>query len=285
MSVDRQSSAIWSGPACRRRRWRVNVLTCYYASMMMGAMARAFDVIPAIDLRGGRIVRLEQGDFDRATVFEDEPAAAAAAFAGAGARWLHVVDLDGARAGEPRHLDSLRAIVAGAGSGTLVEAAGGLRSPDAVAVVLAAGAARIVFGTAAIRNPALVRDTVDERGSESVVVAVDVRAGQAIGDAWNAGAEGRPAADLIQALADAGVTWFEVTAIDRDGLLGGPDLGLLEGLVGLHRGHVIASGGVRSLADVHATRDVGCAGAIVGRALYDGSFDLAAAIASVDRPA
>ena len=166
-----------------------------------------------------------------------------------------------------------------------VEAAGGIRSQEAVAAVLDAGAARIVFGTAAIRDPVLVRDAVDQHGSESVAVAVDVRAGQALGDAWAAGSQGRPAADLIQTLADAGVIWFEVTAIDRDGLLGGPDLGLLEGLVGLHRATSSPRAGSGAWPTCTRPATVGCAGAIVGRALYDGSFDLATAIESLDRPA
>lgn len=240
--------------------------------------ASPFDVIPAIDLRAGRIVRLEQGDFERTTVFSDNPATTAASFATAGANWLHVVDLDGARAGEPRHLETLGAIAAAAGERTQIEAAGGLRSAEAVAAALDAGARRVVFGTAAIRDQGLVRAAIDERGPEAVVVAVDVRAGEAVGDAWEPGSAGRLADDLVKALADSGVTRFEVTAIDRDGLLGGPDLRLLESLVSLHRGDIIASGGIRSIDDARATRDIGCVGAIVGRALYDGSFDLTAAI-------
>lgn len=237
-----------------------------------------FELIPAIDLRAGRVVRLEQGDFDRTTVFNDDPAKTAATFAAAGARWLHVVDLDGARAGEPRHLETLAAIAVAAGERTKIEAAGGLRSAEGVAAVLDAGTSRVVFGTAAIRDPGLVRDVIDARGPDAVVVAVDVRSGEAVGDAWEAGSAGRPADELIQALADSGATRFEVTAIDRDGLLGGPDLRLLESLVSLQRGQIIASGGLRGIDDARATRDIGCVGAIVGRAIYDGSFDLATAI-------
>ena len=244
-------------------------------------MASRFDLIPAIDLRGGQIVRLEQGDFERATVFSHDPATTATAFAAAGTRWLHVVDLDGARAGEPRHLDTLRAISAAASEHAWVEAAGGLRSADAVAAVLKAGARRVVFGTAAIRDPALVRTAVDAHGRDAVVVAVDVRAGEAVGDAWEPGSAGRPAEQLVRSLADVGVGLFEVTAIDRDGLLGGPDLRLLESLVALGRGAIIASGGIRNIDDVRATRDAGCVGAIVGRALYEGTFDLVAGLRAV----
>ena len=244
--------------------------------------ARGFDIIPAVDLRNGRIVRLQQGDFDRETVYGGEPAEAAASFVAAGARWLHVVDLDGARAGEPRHRSTIEAIVGAIGDECAVEAAGGLRTAAAVDEVLQAGARRVVFGTAAIRDPAVVRSAIDRHGPERVAVAVDVRGDEAVGDAWQSGSVGITPDVLIRQLADAGVAIFEVTAIDRDGLLGGPDLDLLARLVTLERGAVIASGGIRSLDDARATRDIGCAGAIVGRALYDGTFDLAAAIAALN---
>jgi phosphoribosylformimino-5-aminoimidazole carboxamide ribotide isomerase len=241
-------------------------------------MASTFELIPAIDLRGGRVVRLRQGDFDRETVFDADPGAVARRFSAAGAGLLHVVDLDGARAGAPTQLTELGDIVEQSAGATRVEAAGGIRSAENVEAVLAAGAHRVVFGTAAIRDPALVANALAAVGAHRVAVAVDVRDGSAVGDAWKEGARGTPPEDLIGRLADAGVEWFEVTAIDRDGLLGGPDLELLERLVRLNRGGIIASGGIRNLDDVLAVRGIGGAGAIVGRAIYDGSFDLAAAI-------
>lgn len=241
-------------------------------------MARTFELIPAIDLRGGRVVRLEQGDFERETVFPGDPAAAAAAFVEAGAKWLHVVDLDGARAGEPVQLGAVTSIVERLSDAVTIEAAGGIRSLGSVDAALAAGARRVVFGTAALRDPDLVRDTVTIHGTDAVAVAVDVRGGEAVGDAWHSGAAGEPPDELVRRLADHGVTWFEVTAIDRDGLLGGPDLRLLGRLAAIGSGRVVASGGIRDIADVLAVRDLGCSGAIVGRALYDGSFDLRAAI-------
>jgi phosphoribosylformimino-5-aminoimidazole carboxamide ribotide isomerase len=246
-------------------------------------MTSVFDVIPAIDLRDGRVVRLEQGDFDRETVFDDDPAIVAARFAAAGARFLHVVDLDGASAGEPAQLDAVRTIARASG-GAIVEAAGGIRSTASVDAAFGAGAGRVVFGTAALRDADLVRTTIGDRGADRVAVAVDVREGRAVGDAWQSGGQGPPPEDLVRELADLGVEWFEVTAIDRDGLLGGPDLGLLERIIGLGRGNVIASGGIRSVTDAIAVRDIGCAGAIVGRALYTGAFDLAAAIATFAEP-
>jgi phosphoribosylformimino-5-aminoimidazole carboxamide ribotide isomerase len=246
-------------------------------------MASAFDLIPAIDLRGGRVVRLEQGDFARETTFSTDPAAVAAGFADAGATWLHVVDLDGARAGQPAQLETVRAISRRLGSRVSVEAAGGIRTESAVDAAIAAGAHRVVFGTAAVRDPDLVRSAVAAHGPEAVAAAIDVRGGFAVGDAWQSGATGVSPDELVARLADVGVSWFEVTAIDRDGLLGGPDLRLLETLMRLDVGRVVASGGIRDVVDVAATRDLGCAGAIVGRALYDGTFDLAMAIATLTR--
>jgi phosphoribosylformimino-5-aminoimidazole carboxamide ribotide isomerase len=242
-------------------------------------MASVFEVIPAIDLRGGRIVRLEQGDFDRETAFANDPVETAASFVGAGARWLHVVDLDGARAGEPRQFATLAAIARASGE-VVVEAAGGIRSAAAVEAAFDVGARRVAFGTAALRDPDLVRRTIVSRGASGVAIAVDVRGGRAVGDAWHAGADGTRPEELVRRLADLGTAWFEVTAIDRDGLLGGPDLELLQRIVRLDLGAVIASGGIRAVGDVVAAREVGCAGAIVGRALYTGAFDLREAIAA-----
>ena len=147
-----------------------------------------------------------------------------------------------------------------------------------VDAALAAGAARAVVGTAALRDPAFAGRLVATHGSERIVVAIDVRDGLALGEGWRAGAAGVRAEDALTMLADQGVTTFEATAIDRDGLLTGPDLDLLGRLVALGRGQVIASGGVASVADIRAVRELGCAGAILGRALYEGRIDLASAI-------
>lgn len=241
-------------------------------------MTSTFDVLPAIDLRSGHVVRLEEGDFARETVFSDEPVFVARSFVEQGARWLHVVDLDGARAGRPLQTTAIDAIVAAVEDGADVEVGGGLRTADSVALALARGAARVALGTAAIGDPAFLASIVARHGSDRVVVAVDVRDGLAIGDGWRTGAPGQPPEELIDRLADTGVTTFEVTAINRDGLLGGPDLRLLEGLVGIGRGSIIASGGIRSAADLTALRELGCVGAIVGRALYDGSLTIKAAL-------
>jgi phosphoribosylformimino-5-aminoimidazole carboxamide ribotide isomerase len=237
-----------------------------------------FDILPAIDLHRGRVVRLQQGDFERETAFSDDPVAVARSFADAGARWLHVVDLDGARTGEPAHAAVIRDLVGAVGDRLAVEVAGGLRTEGSVAAILAAGAARAVVGTAALRDPGFAGRLVATHGPDRIAVALDIRDGLALGEGWREGASGVRAEDGLAALADAGVTMLEATAIDRDGLLGGPDLELLERLVRLERGAVIASGGIASLEDLRAVRALGCAGAIVGRALYEGRLDLEEAL-------
>lgn len=243
-------------------------------------MTSEFELLPAIDLHDGRVVRLEQGDFDRETRFSDDPAAVAARFVQSGARWLHVVDLDGARAGGAVNGEAIAAIIGAAGSIAGVERGGGLRTVDAVASALDRGAARVALGTAALADPALVAALIGRFGPTRVAIAVDVRDGLARGEAWRDGAPGTPPDEVIERLASAGVETFEVTAIDRDGLLGGPDLDLLGRLVELGRGRIIASGGIRGAEDVRAVRRIGCGGAIIGRALYDGSLTIEAALAA-----
>ena len=240
-----------------------------------------FELLPAIDLRRGRVVRLRQGDFERETAYGGEPRQVAHGFADAGASWIHVVDLDGARAGEPRQLDLAAAIVAETLGRIRVELGGGLRTPEAVAGALGTGAARVAVGTAAIRDPEFAARLVERHGPERIVASIDVRGGLALGEGWRQGAPGLPASDAVERLADAGVTTFEVTAIERDGLLAGPDLDLLRSLVALERGRIIASGGVTSVDDLLAVAAAGCAGAIVGRAIYEGRIDLGAAIRAI----
>lgn len=246
-------------------------------------MTSEFELLPAIDLRGGRVVRLRQGDFERETAYSDDPVAVASAFADGGARWLHVVDLDGARTGDPMHAAVIRAIVAAVGDRVRVEIAGGLRSRVAVAEALETGAARVVVGTAALRDPGFARTLIATHGADRIAVAVDVRDGRATGHGWDPGAPGTDALEAIGTLADAGVQAFEVTAIDRDGLLAGPDLELLGSAVALDTGQIIASAGISSVEDLRAVRAIGCAGAIVGRALYEGRLTVRDAIAGLAR--
>jgi phosphoribosylformimino-5-aminoimidazole carboxamide ribotide isomerase len=243
--------------------------------------ASAFELLPAIDLRGGRVVRLLEGDFARETAYSDDPVGVARAFADGGARWIHVVDLDGARAGEPAQAATIRAIIEAVSSRAVCQVAGGLRSEGAVAAALAAGAGRVVVGTAAIRDPAFAGRLVARHGPDRIVAALDIRDGLALGEGWRAGAPGVGPGDAVTALADYGVATFAVTAIDRDGRLEGPDLELLTSLIALGRGRIIASGGIGSLDDLRRVRDAGCVGAIVGKALYEGRLDLAEAIAAM----
>jgi phosphoribosylformimino-5-aminoimidazole carboxamide ribotide isomerase len=255
-------------------------------------LASRFEILPAIDVRGGRVVRLEQGSFDRETVFGADPGAVAGRFRRAGARWVHVVDLDGARTGERRLDGALEAILAASTDGDetpiSVQVAGGFRDAASVASVLSGGVARVVLGTAALEHPELVGELVERHGTERIAVALDVRDGLAVGHGWISGAGGTPVLDVLNRLDGVGASTFVVTAIDRDGLLGGPDLALLEQVVSATTATVIASGGIATIDDLEAVRDAGCGGAIVGRALYVGAIDLATAIAtfsSTGRPA
>lgn len=242
-----------------------------------------FDLLPAIDLRGGLVVRLRQGDFRQETAYSDDPIQVARNFVDGGARWLHVVDLDGARDGRPVHGEVIRRIVAAAEDRAAVEVAGGLRSADAVLRVLGSGVARVVVGTAALTDPTFAAALVSAHGADRIAVAIDVRDGLAVGDGWVPGRAERPLMPAVARLADAGVRWFEVTAIDRDGTLAGPNLDLLRSVARDPGVRVIASGGIRSTHDLEAVREIGCAGAIVGRALYDGTLDLAASLAELAR--
>jgi phosphoribosylformimino-5-aminoimidazole carboxamide ribotide isomerase len=237
-------------------------------------MATAFEILPAIDLRGGRVVRLQQGDFDRESRYPDDPVLVAERFVAVGARWLHVVDLDGARSGTAAHGAVIARIVAAVGERTRIEVAGGLRDERAISVAIDSGAARVVVGTAALQDPSFAGRLVDAHGAARIAVAIDVRDGRAVGHGWRTDADAIDAVEIINRLADVGVETFEVTATERDGLLEGPNLGLYERLVLLGRGAIIASGGIATLADVLAVRDFGCAGAIIGRAIHEGRMDL-----------
>jgi phosphoribosylformimino-5-aminoimidazole carboxamide ribotide isomerase len=246
----------------------------------------SFDLLPAIDLRGGRVVRLRRGSFEREQVYGDDPAAIAAAFRSSGAGWIHVVDLDGARAGERRQRDAVRSVIAAAtqpgdSPPVRIQVAGGLRDEAAIAQALDDGATRAVLGTAALRTPTVVEQAIARHGAERIAVALDVRDGLAVGDGWVPGARGMALEDALATSSHLGVSTFVVTAIARDGLLEGPDLGLLRDVVSSGRGSVIASGGISSIADVLAARDLGCDGAVIGRAIYEGTIQLAAAIAAV----
>jgi phosphoribosylformimino-5-aminoimidazole carboxamide ribotide isomerase len=234
---------------------------------------------PAIDLKDGRCVRLEQGDMARATVFNDDPGAQAAHFAALGARFLHVVDLNGAFAGRPVNAAAVDAIVRAAP--IPIQLGGGIRTLATIEDWLGRGVARVILGTAALRDPDLVI-TACRRFPGCVAVGIDARAGRVAVAGWAEISE-VAAADLAGRFADAGVAAIVFTNIERDGVLTGPDIdGTLAIAAAVPGLPVIASGGVASLADLVALKTRGAgrlAGVISGRALYDGRIDLAAALA------
>jgi phosphoribosylformimino-5-aminoimidazole carboxamide ribotide isomerase len=239
------------------------------------------DLFPAIDLRGGRCVRLYQGDYGRETVYGDNPVAQAEAFAAAGAPWIHVVDLDAARTGEAANRAVVAAIAAAVD--VPVQAGGGVRDDDAADALLAAGVRRVVVGTAALADPAWVR-RLAARHPGRVAVGLDARGRDVAVHGWTEGS-GRDLVDLARGFDDAGVAALVVTEIGRDGTLAGPDLGQLGDVLAATGLDVVASGGVGTLADLRALAalDVGgrhLAGAIVGRALYEGAFALPDAVAA-----
>ena len=233
---------------------------------------------PAIDLKDGRCVRLVRGDMAQATVFNDRPADQARRFAEAGAAWLHVVDLNGAFAGRPVNAAAVEEILAAAGRP--VQLGGGIRSMRTIEAWLAAGISRVVLGTVAVKDPALVRSACKEWPGK-VALGIDARGGHVAVEGW-AEVSGIPARDLALRFEDAGAAAIVYTDIDRDGVLQGPNVAATAALAAAVSTPVIASGGVSSLADLRALAAApGIAGAIVGRALYDGRIDLADALAAL----
>ncbi len=242
------------------------------------------ELYAAIDLRDGRCVRLTQGDYARQTVYGGDPVTAAREFEGDGASWIHVVDLDAARTGSPKNRSAVAAI---AGAVNIpVQAGGGIRDDFSAQALLDAGLSRIVLGTAAVEEPALVR-RLASRHPGRVAVGVDVRHGEVALRGWTRGSGLRPQ-DLVTSLEDAGVAAFITTDVARDGTMRGPDLAGLEQLLAVTSLPVIASGGVGSLADVQelASLEVAgrsLAGVIVGKALWEGAFTLDEAMVACSR--
>lgn len=242
------------------------------------------DLYPAIDLRGGRCVRLVEGDFGRETVYGDDPVGVARGFAGAGARWIHVVDLDAARTGEATNRPVVGAIASAvAGLGVRVQTGGGVRTLDDASELIDAGVARVVIGTAAVEDPGLVARAAG-RWPGQVAVGLDHRGGEVRLRGWTEGA-GRQVAELVPAAVQAGASAVIVTDISRDGRLAGPDVDGLAALAEQTGAPIIASGGVSSLGDVTALAAVpGLVGVIAGKAIYEGRLDVARAVeALVDR--
>jgi phosphoribosylformimino-5-aminoimidazole carboxamide ribotide isomerase len=235
---------------------------------------------PAIDIRGGHAVRLLQGDYARETAYDADPVDAALRWAGEGAEFLHVVDLDGAKAGELRNLETVRRIAAAVDCP--IQVGGGLRDAEPVAAVLEAGAARAVIGTAAIRDPEFLQTMVNAH-ADRIVVSVDTRAGQVSLSGWTEGS----GVDVLEAIAELsrrGVTRFLCTAIEVDGTMEGPAIDQLNDIAAATHAQVIASGGVGELSHLERLKAAAAPnleGAIVGRALYERKFTVSQAIAAL----
>jgi phosphoribosylformimino-5-aminoimidazole carboxamide ribotide isomerase len=232
-------------------------------------------VYPAIDIRGGRCVRLIEGDFARETAFDDDPADAARRWATAGAEWIHVVDLDAAVAGTPVNTEAMIRILDAVD--VPVQLGGGMRTRDDVAAALAFGVSRVVIGTKAIADHAFVAALIDEHGGDRVAVGLDARDGKLAGSGWLEQTDTR-AVDVASTLAGQGVRLFVYTDIRRDGTLAGPNLAALSEMIGIAGEGVIASGGIGSIDDIERVRTIGAGGVIIGRALYDGRVNLDEAI-------
>jgi phosphoribosylformimino-5-aminoimidazole carboxamide ribotide isomerase len=237
---------------------------------------------PAIDIYGGRAVRLVEGRFEDATTYHDDPLEAAQSWVDAGARYLHVVDLDGAKEGEPRAIEHLRRIVQG--TGVPVQYGGGLRTVDAVRDALRAGAERAIVGTAAFRDVDFLDEILTTYGPR-IVVSVDVRGGQIATAGWTQTTQ-LPAEDAIRRLQDRGVASFVYTNVDRDGKLEGPDASEVRRVAEAVRGRFLYSGGIGRREDLErlaSLRQVNLAGVIVGKALYEKRFTIAEGQAALDR--
>lgn len=237
-------------------------------------------LLPAVDIRDGKAVRLRQGHFDEETVYSDDPLEAARSFVEAGARHLHVVDLDGARDGAPANLHHLERI---AGElGVDVQYGGGLRSLDAVRAALDAGAARVVLGTAALTDVHLLAEALREF-RHNVRVAIDVREGRVSVSGWTE-ATGRLPAEVIRELEATGVEGFVYTDADRDGMLEGPDPEQVAHMARTAAGELVYSGGIGSLAHLSELRDLdlpNLTGVICGKALYEGRFTVPEALVAL----
>ena len=237
------------------------------------------ELYPAIDVRDGRCVRLYQGDYDRETVYGDDPVAQARAFAADGAPWIHVVDLDAARTGDPRNRSVVAAVAAAVD--VPVQAGGGVRDDGAADALLTGGVRRVVVGTAALDDPDWVR-RLAARYPGRVAIGLDARGRDVAVRGWVEGS-GHDLVEVARRFDDAGVAALVVTEIGRDGTLAGPALDQLADVLAATRLDVVASGGVGTLDDLRALAglDVGgrrLSGAIVGRALYEGAFALADAL-------
>jgi phosphoribosylformimino-5-aminoimidazole carboxamide ribotide isomerase len=245
------------------------------------AVAPVVDLLPAIDIRSGRVVRLSQGEATRQTVYGDDPVEIAERFVEQGARWIHVVDLDRAL-GTGDNLSAISRVVDRVGSQVWLQLGGGFRTLELVRAGLDLGVARVVIGTAAVMDPSFVISAVSAVGSARLAVGIDTRDGKVAVRGWTETSSQR-AEELARRVVAEGIDTLVYTDIERDGMLGGPDLAGAAALLG-SGARVIVSGGIASAEDIRDARALGLAGVIVGRALYEGRLDLVEALAAC-RPA
>ena len=237
-------------------------------------------ILPAIDLIGGRCVRLRQGDYKQETVFDEDPVAVARRFEAAGAKWLHVVDLDGAREGEPKNLATIRAILGAVRMS--VEMGGGIRTTEAAANLLDLGLARVILGTRAVREPEWLTE-VAKKFPGRVALGLDAKGGRVAVAGWQE-ETARTAPEVAASVAGLPLAAIIYTDIARDGMMSGPNVEATAVLAKASPFPVIASGGVTTVDDIRRLTKVGVAGAIIGRSLYEGKITLEAALAAASEP-
>jgi len=232
------------------------------------------EIIPAVDIRGGRCVRLYQGDYNQETVFDEDPITAALTWYSQGARWLHIVDLDGAVAGEPKNVEVVGQIIKE--TGLSIELGGGIRQEEVASAVLRQGVSRIILGTAAIENRELVKKLCRQFG-EAIAVSLDARDGKIAIHGWHKNTV-VGVLQLSREMVDAGVRRFIYTDIKRDGTLTEPNFDMIKKLLGEVNVPVIVAGGISRLEHLRRIKELGAEGAIIGKALYTGDINLGEAI-------
>ena len=232
------------------------------------------EIIPAVDIRGGKCVRLYQGDYSQQIIFHDDPVAAALTWRTQGARWLHIVDLDGAASGEPRNIEIVKQIIRQ--SGLLVEFGGGVRREEMAEKLLGQGVSRLILGTVAIENKELIK-SLCRRFGEAIAVSLDARDGKVAIRGWQKDTAVE-VSRLSQEMIDIGVKRFIYTDIRKDGTLTEPNFEMIERLLAQTGVPIIAAGGISRLEHLQRLKELGVEGAIIGKALYTGDIDLREAI-------